>query len=107
MVWILSTCARFLNDFGAFGLHSEAVPPPQAELGRHGPGWASKDRQAGSPGGSWLAGWLSCVLCVVIVCVRLRVRARLLFVVCCREAGARGRRTLKPREVLRSRGGGL
>ena len=66
--------------------------PPRAELGRHGPGWASKDRQAGWLGGSWLAGCLSCVLCAVCcvcVCVRARARAS---VVCCVLQGSRGTR---------------
>ena len=89
MVEIFSTCARFLNDFGALRLHSEPPPPsPGAELGRHGPGWASKDRQTGwltgQLVGSWLAGWLAsrlagglaleCGVLWIVGCVIVRVR---------------------------------
>ena len=63
--------------------------PPRAELGRHGPGWASKDRHAGWLGGSWLAGWLSCVLWVVCCdCVCACACARVCCVLC--VAGKQG-----------------
>ncbi len=94
MVWIFPTCARFLNDFGAFWLHSAAAPPPpprgpsSAGMGRAGP--ARTGRLAGWVAPGWLAGSrVCCVLCVVIVCVRARARAS---VVCCVLQGSRGTR---------------
>ena len=79
----------FLRIVEPFGSILRQPPPPRAELGRHGPGWASKDRQAGWLGGSWLAGCLSCVLCVVCCdCVCACACARVCRVLC--VAGKQG-----------------
>ena len=92
MVCIFPTCARILNDFGAFWLHSEAVPPPPTP-GRARPAWAGLGQQ-GQAG--WLAGWLLarrlalvCVVCCDCVCAPARARA---CVVCCVLQGSRGTR---------------